>query len=99
MDRSQIEAIVLESIENTNQAREDDEQIDASPTAPLFGGDGPLDSMALVALVIDIEEALADEGVEVRLTDEKAMSQSRSPFRDVPSLVAFIEQTMAAQSA
>ena len=53
----------------------------------LFGAQSPLDSMALVSLIADVEGRLAHElGVQVVLADEKAMSQARSPFRSVASL-------------
>jgi hypothetical protein len=50
--------------------------------------------MGLVALIIDIEEALAEAGFDIILTNERAMSRTRSPFRDVPSLVAYIEDCL-----
>ena len=31
-----------------------------------------------------------EQGLEVELSDARAMSQTRSPFRDVPALVAYI---------
>jgi len=46
--------------------------------------------MGLVALIIDIEELLADKGFSITLSDEKAVSQTRSPFRDVPAMVTYI---------
>jgi acyl carrier protein len=79
-----------------NLAREADQQLTVTPNSPLFGHGGQLDSMGLVALIIDIEEALGDAGYPLILTDERAMSQARSPFRDVPSLVAYIEDCLAA---
>jgi acyl carrier protein len=78
----------------TNQAREDDQQLTVSPDAPLFGSGGQLDSMGLVALIIDIEEALSEAGYNMILTNERAMSGTRSPFKDVPSLVAYIEDRL-----
>jgi hypothetical protein len=32
------------------------------------------------------------EGHDIVLSDERAVSQRRSPFRDVPSLVQYIDQ-------
>ena len=94
MDRSQIQTIVLDALHMTNQAREDNQQLIVSPDAPLFGRDGQLDSMGLVALIIDIEEALSDAGHNIILTNERAMSGTRSPFKDVPTLVAYIEERL-----
>lgn len=95
MTRADIESIVLAAMRAANAARTPDQQLVVSPDAPVFGRHSTLDSLGLVALLIDVEDALADRGVHVTLSDERAMSQSRSPFRDVPSLVSFIEGLLA----
>ena len=85
-----LQQIIFDALELTNHAREDDRQIEITADTLLFGNDGALDSMELVGLLISIEEALLDEGIEVVLSDERAMSQSRSPFRSVASLKDYI---------
>ena len=92
LSRSAIEEIVLGALQNANQARPANSQLEVSPTAPIFGADSALDSLGLVALLIDIEEALSDRGLAVTLTDARAMSQTRSPFRAVPPLVDYLVQ-------
>jgi acyl carrier protein len=94
VDCSQIQTIILDALRMANQAREDDQQLTVSPDAQLFGNGGQLDSMGLVALIIDIEEALGEAGYNIILTNERAMSATRSPFKDVPSLVAYIEDRL-----
>jgi acyl carrier protein len=89
--REDIEAIVLRALAMTNQARTADRQLEVSPTAPIFGRRSTLDSLGLVALLIDIEDLLRDAGVDVTLSDERAVSQARSPFRNVPALVDYIQ--------
>jgi acyl carrier protein len=83
--------MVLQAIRASNLSRSSDSQLEVSPTARLFGRDSPLDSLGLVALLIDIEEAFTDRGMTLVLSDERALARSRSPFRDVPSLVDYIE--------
>jgi acyl carrier protein len=92
IERDRITAIVLEAVSDANQLRSGDQKIDETADAPLFGGDGPLDSLGLVSLLMDIEEMLVDEGFEISLSSEDAMSQKRSPYRDVASLSDYIEQ-------
>jgi acyl carrier protein len=94
MDKKEIEQIIFTALEMANASRGPNEKITISPDAKLFGKDGQLDSLALVALLIDIEEALLEEGYQVFLSDERAMSRSRSPFMDVPSLVKFISDQL-----
>lgn len=90
MTPQQIEALVLRSIEQVNMTRVPEAQLQVAPDAPLFGEGSPLDSLGLVSLLIDIEQALEDQGVQLVLSDERAMSQARSPFRSVPALVDYI---------
>lgn len=62
-----------------------------TPSSDLFGGDSPLDSMDLVALVVDLEEQIRDVfGKEITLADERAMSQEVNPFSKVESLTRYI---------
>jgi hypothetical protein len=85
-----ILAVVLEAMRNANLARDPATQLQVSPDAPIFGPGSPLDSLGLVALLFDIEEGLAGLGYQVLLSDERAMSQKRSPFRSVPALVEYV---------
>ncbi len=90
MDRDAIQDVVLEAVRNANLARDPSEQLEVSAAAPLFGRGSPLDSLGLVGLLIDVEEGLHAAGVTVTLNDDRAMSQTRSPFRSVPALVDYI---------
>ena len=94
MHNNKIQQFIFDALEAANQVREDDNQVEISPDASLYGRNGQLESMELVALLIDIEEALQDEGYDISLSDERAMSQSKSPFRDVPSLVGYISSVI-----
>lgn len=91
MQKSDITQIVLSAIEMANHSREDDAQMPVAENTSLYGEDGHLDSMGLVSFLIDIEESLEDQDIKVSLSDERAMSQSRSPFASVTTLVDYIE--------
>ncbi len=91
MNKNKIQEIVFDAITMTNNMREEERQIPSSETTELFGTNGHLDSMGLVAFLIDIEELLLDEDLQITLSDERAMSQSKSPFRTVETLVSYIE--------
>ncbi|MCK4403270.1 MAG: acyl carrier protein [Dehalococcoidia bacterium] len=92
IERQKILELVYASIEPINEQRESkDDKLELEEETHLFGRESKLDSLGLVTLIIDIEQSLVEElGLEVSLTDEKAMSQERSPFRDVKSLVDYI---------
>lgn len=58
----------------------------------IYGRRAALDSTQLVSLIVDVEDAVQRAfGVEIVLADERAMSQTRSPFADVATLAAYIE--------
>lgn len=66
---------------------------EVGPDTALFGPDGLLDSIALVSLVVAVEEAVEDgHGVSVTLADQRALSRSRSPFRTVGSLAEYAQE-------
>lgn len=61
----------------------------------LYGRESGLDSLALVALISEIEERAADIlNVDINLADERAMSMTRSPFRTAESLTHYICELM-----
>jgi len=91
LDRPAIIGIVLNALENANAGRDEQSRLTVSPDAPLFGSESTLDSLGLVALLIDIEDAFAAEGRTITLSDERALSQRRSPFRTVASLTYYLE--------
>ncbi|MEM1189210.1 MAG: hypothetical protein AAGI72_11830 [Pseudomonadota bacterium] len=93
--RQAVEAIILDALRMCNEARLPDQQIPVANDTPLFGRDAHLDSMGLVALLLDIEDALVDQGHDVALSDEKAMSEKNSPFRDVQTLADYIEKQLS----
>jgi hypothetical protein len=85
-----LEVIVLGTLRDANLARDASSQLAVSPDAPIFGAGSPLDSLGLVTLLLDLEEALRERGYAVVLSDERAVSQPRSPFCSVPALVGYI---------
>jgi hypothetical protein len=91
---SELTAIVLAAMTAANLNRPDDAQMVISPVAPIFGPGSSLDSLGLVSLLMDIEDGLAQLGINLTLSDARAMSRKRSPFRDVPELVSFMAELL-----
>ncbi|MDA3779570.1 MAG: hypothetical protein PF487_05000 [Bacteroidales bacterium] len=59
----------------------------------LFGQDGCLDSLTLVALISEIEANIFETyKKEIVIADERAMSQQFSPFRTVETLSNYVKQ-------
>jgi acyl carrier protein len=99
MTRADIEVVVLDALRSANLARDGSAQLVVEPGAPVFGSGSPLDSLGLVALLLDVEDALRDRGVPIVLSDDRAVSQRRSPFRTVTTLVDYIESLLPAEQA
>lgn len=94
-DAEEIEALVIESVRMLATDFEIEALAEATNESLLYGGDGSLDSMALVNLVADIEDALAEKyGASISLADERAMSAKRSPFRSVADLSQAITERL-----
>lgn len=98
MTRDDIQRLVIAAMAAVNASRDPKAQppLQLTSEAAIFGPGSPLDSLGLVGLLVDIEDALRDEGHQVSLSDSRAMSQSRSPFRSVPSLVSYIDELLTA---
>ena len=68
---------------------------DLSAETTLFGDEGVLDSMALVTMIVEIEQTIEDEfDITVSLADEKALSRSRSPYRSIGTLAEYAAEQM-----
>lgn len=86
MTRSDVLRAIYDTIERANELRESEERLMCAEETPLYGRGGALDSLGLVALVLDVEQTVSDQsGVPVCLADDRALSLSRSPFRNVGS--------------
>lgn len=69
--------------------------LDASitPDTIIYGIEGRLNSLALVRLIVELEDALLQQtGKTVILTDNKVLSPRNSPFRNLAALSAYVHQ-------
>ena len=90
-DKTTVLELMQRAVDELNEQRPPDAQISKTPDTVLFGKGGQLDSLGLVNLTVAIEERLADDlEIDVTIADEKAMSQSRSPFRTLDALADYV---------
>jgi len=95
--KEQIIKIVFDSITEINI--QNNINIAKELETKLFGKDGDLDSLSLVSLIVNIEDAINEKfDVAISIADEKAMSQKRSPFLSVKTLVNYIEILLREES-
>ena len=94
--RSAIEALVIETIQQAAAQNAKGARPAVTRATVLLGAGALLDSLGLVTALIDLEQRLEQEYARaVTITDEKAMSQARSPFRSVEALSEYIESLLA----
>src|SRR5262245_7002923 len=95
MKRDEILAAVFTAVERANALRPPGDQIPPREDAALFGDGGRLDSLGLVSFVLDVEDLVNEAtGRSVVLSDDRAMSQSRSPFRTIGDFVEYVAQRL-----
>ncbi len=91
MTREQCVSIVSQSFANAASEAGDELATAVGESTALVGPDSVLDSMALVTLVLDVEQRLDEQvGVTISLMNEQALSRRHSPFRSIGSLVDYI---------
>jgi acyl carrier protein len=96
LDRAAVQEIVLHALETLNDERAPEDQLVPGPQTRLFGADAELDSLALVSVIVDVEEAVSKaSGRTVPLTDDRAMSQEVSPFSDVDALTSYVVKLLS----
>lgn len=96
LNKEAIQTIIFQALNNINEERSADDQLNIGLDTQLFGAEAALDSLALVSLIVDVETAVSELAErEISLTDDRAMSQETSPFTDVNALTAYIELLLA----
>lgn len=91
-----IEKIILETIVELNEELEEESLQAPTNKTRLYGASSALDSLALVSLIADIEDKISEEfDRDIVLADEKAMSATTSPFRNVESLTHYISEQLS----
>jgi acyl carrier protein len=91
MTHAEIVSLIIERLRDVGDGAQSPSPTAASEETALFGPEGILDSLGLVALIVDVEEAIVERsGVAITLGDDRAVSQRSSPFRTVGSLAEYI---------
>lgn len=90
MSRSTVLEIFEDVFNDFNEELPADRRLAFGEDVPLFGSQSALESIEVVTILVNLESSLSDHfGQPIRLTDEKAMSQGSSPFRNVGTLVSY----------
>ena len=91
MTNEKVSEAIYKAVDAFNEQSGKNHQLKKSPATILFGKGGQLDSLALVSLIIEVEEKVLDElGVSITLADERALSQKNSPFLTLQTLTEYV---------
>ena len=91
-NKEKITQIILDALRDLNDELQVAELGNPTPETRIYGPKAYLDSVSLVILVADVERRGAETlGVNIVLADERAVSQTRSPFRTVQSLADYLD--------
>lgn len=87
MDKAELIEVILTELKELCEENEIDASDVDSQTA-LFGSGSLIDSMALVSLIITVEEhVLEATGKEIQVVDESAIiTEGQTPFRNAETL-------------
>jgi acyl carrier protein len=87
------------AIEEINEELAPDQQLAKSTDTPLYGAKGSLDSLGLVRLIVTMEQLVEEElGCAITLADDRAFSETRSPFSTVGALIEYTLSQVNAQA-
>ena len=99
IERERIMQAIFGAMEDVNSQLPPEQQLEKSKDTVLFGKSGKLDSLALVTLIVAIEEKIEQElETKITLADERAVSQKRSPFKTVETLTDYIVSLLKEKS-
>jgi acyl carrier protein len=88
MQRESVEEVIITAY--NNYLKEQDIEGEGNADTILFGSDSAVDSMGFVNLIMDIESHFQDQGYNIYLAYEEAMSGEDSPFKTVTRLTDYI---------
>ena len=99
VDRDVVVSEIYQAIGGINELRDPGDRIACSEETVLYGSGGALDSLGLVSLILDVEQAVNERsGTSLVLADARAMAQRQNPFRDVRSLADYVISRLGAEA-
>lgn len=88
--------IIYDAIDQVNAQDENSAKITKSPDTPLLGSGSTVDSLALVNLVVAIEQLVSDHANKsITLVDESVFSSPDNPLSTVGSLARYLEKLIS----
>ncbi|MCJ7626573.1 MAG: hypothetical protein MUO76_24030 [Anaerolineaceae bacterium] len=96
--REQVAAIALQCLQDEELLVED--PIEDYETVKLLGSNAICDSLGLVSFLVGLEEGVNEAfDAGIILMSERAMSQERSPFRNLSALIDYIVELISSDDS
>lgn len=93
--REKVANVVIVAVKTIGEDFDIESLKNPSDETRLLGAKSGVDSITLVTLIAEVEDCLAEAfDTTVILADERAMSQSRSPFRRVETLIDYATELL-----
>ncbi len=100
MKQQKIQDIILSAVIEINQTLTPPVALTEGLHTPLYGKHGVFDSLALVTLIVAVEEKIQEIlGINIILANEKAFSQQRSPFATIAYFSDYVASLIEEESA
>lgn len=92
MTRDDINQVVISTFKQVLADSEKTFEGEPAADTMIMGPDSPFDSVDLVTFIVALEQILEDDwDISVILADDRAMSQTESPFKSIGSISNYIE--------
>jgi acyl carrier protein len=94
--RSHIVTLIERALAVESSLRDEPIDLSEGEATPLYGPQGRLDSLALVSVIVEVEQLLAQElDISLTLVSDKAMSARHSPFATIASFADHVVSRVA----
>ncbi len=93
MEKKKITEIVTSTVCSLVETLPAEQKFIVDQNTILFGTGSKIDSLSLVSIIVDLEGVFSsDYGIDISLTDDRAMMRKKSPFDSITALVDYIEE-------
>jgi acyl carrier protein len=90
--QERILRIIYEVIDGINESHLQSKKIPHQSDAKLYGDGAVLDSLALITLIVEVEERVQTVfSTSITLADDRALTRTISPFSTVKNLADYVE--------
>ncbi len=98
-ERDKILKSIYDAVDEVNEQLPEGQALEKSPDTVLLGESGKLESIDLVNILVATEENVEEAfGVPISITDERAVSEEKSPFTTIEALCNFISNLLIEKS-